>query len=89
MTEKPDDSPTLGELMNRGLYLDPGFNPDKPVLAKALHEEIKDTTVRAQANVDQQRQNANNIELITKDMEREAQRNAAEAGTPAESPDEK
>jgi|GEM_PF-3758852 hypothetical protein len=85
MDDKPEDSPTLGEQMNRALYLDPGFTPDKPTLAKALREEIDETTERAQANVDQQRQNANDIDLIAKGMKREAQRKAADAAAAAES----
>jgi hypothetical protein len=88
MDDKPEDSPTLGEQMNRALYLDPGFTPDKPTLAKALREEIDETTERAQANVDQQRQNANDIDLIAKGMKREAQRKAADAAAAAESTDE-
>ncbi len=84
----PDDSPTLGEQMNRGLYLDPGFKADKPGLVKALRDDIDDTTKRAQANVDQKRQNEHDIELIAKDMEREAKRKAAEAAAASESTDE-
>ena len=90
----PDDSPTLGEKMNRGMYLDPGFSQDKPNLVGALRDDIDDTTKRAQANVDQQRQNAHDVELIAKDMEREAHRKAleaveAETAAAAESTDEK
>jgi hypothetical protein len=69
-----DDSPTLAEQMNRGLYLDPGFKQDKPNLAGALRDDIDATTKRAQANVDQQRQNAADVELISKDLAREAHR---------------
>jgi hypothetical protein len=36
MRDKPDDTPTLGEQMNRGMYLDPGFTPDKPSLVNAI-----------------------------------------------------
>jgi hypothetical protein len=81
----PDDSPTLGEQMNRALYLDPGFNQDKPGLVGALRDDIDATTKRAQANVDQQRQNAADVELIAKDMAREEARKAAEAELPDES----
>jgi hypothetical protein len=82
-----DDSPTLGEQMNRGLYLDPGFKADKPGLVNALRDDIDDTTKRAQANVDQKRQNEHDIELIAKDMEREAKRKAAEAAEAAAAPE--
>jgi hypothetical protein len=87
-----DDSPTLAEKMNRGMYLDPGFTQDKPNLVGALRDDIDATTARAQANVDQQRQNASDVELISKELAREAQRKEAEAkaaaDAPAESPDE-
>jgi hypothetical protein len=53
-----DDTPTLGEQMNRGLYLDPGFTEDQPGLVDALREDIEDTAKRAQANLDQQRAKA-------------------------------
>jgi hypothetical protein len=58
----------------------------------AIRDDIEDTTKRAQANVDQQRQNAHDIELIAKDLEREAHRKAieaAEAAAAAKSTDEK
>jgi hypothetical protein len=89
-----DDDSTLAEKMNRGLYLDPGFkSTDKPGLVNAIRDDIDDTTIRAQANVDQKRQNEHDIELIAKDMEREAKRKAAEAAEAAakaaESTDEK
>jgi hypothetical protein len=77
MDIEPEDSPTLGEQMNRALYLDPGFTPDKPSLVKALRSDIEDTTKRAQANLDQQRQNASDVELIAKDIAREEARKAA------------
>jgi len=89
MHDKPEDSPTLGEQMNRGLYLDPGFSADKTGLMDAIREDIDDTAKRAQANVDQQRQNARDVALIAKDIEREAQRKAAEAAAAAASTDEK
>jgi hypothetical protein len=93
MSHAPDDSPTLGEQMNRALYLDPGFTADKPGLVGALRDDIDETTQRAQANLDQQRQNAHDVELIAKDMEREAHRKALEAAEAAakaaESADEK
>ncbi|HEV8021127.1 MAG TPA: hypothetical protein VGP41_07710 [Candidatus Lustribacter sp.] len=66
-----DDSPTLGEQMNNALYLDPGFTEDKPSLVDALRDEIDDTTKRAQANLDQQRANAKDVEDIVAEMERE------------------
>jgi hypothetical protein len=81
----PDDSPTLGEQMNRALYLDPGFSQDKPGLVGALRDDIDATAKRAQANVDQQRQNAAEVELIAKDIAREEARKAAEAELPDES----
>ena len=74
MDNKPEDSPTLGEQMNRGMYLDPGFTQDKPNLVGALRDDIEDTTERAQANVDQQRQNAADVDLISKELAREAHR---------------
>jgi hypothetical protein len=46
---------TLGEQMNRGLYLDPGFTEDKPGLVDALSDDIDDTVVRAQAALDKRR----------------------------------
>jgi hypothetical protein len=70
-----DDSPTLGEQMNSALYLDPGFTEDKPGLVGALRDDIEDTTKRAQANLDQQRRNASDVELIAKDLARERSRN--------------
>ena len=73
MDKEPEDSPTLGEQMNRALYLDPGFNPDKPTLVNAIRREIDETTKRAQANVDQQRQNAADVEEIASEMAREAE----------------
>ncbi len=73
-----DDSPTLAEQMNRGLYLDPGFKADKPGLVDALRDDIDDTTKRAQANVDQQRKNAADVELIAKELERETKAKALE-----------
>jgi hypothetical protein len=87
MSHTPDDSPTLGEQMNRSLYLDPGFTADKPGLVGALRDDIDETAQRAQANLDQQRRNAHDVELIAKDMEREAQRKAAAEA--AESADQK
>ncbi len=44
-----DDTPTLAEQMNRGMYLDPAFTLDKPALLDALKEEIDDTAERAKA----------------------------------------
>jgi hypothetical protein len=55
MEERPDDSPTLGEEMNRELYLDPGFTEDKPGLVEGLRAEIDETVVRAQAALDARR----------------------------------
>jgi hypothetical protein len=87
MDNKPEDSPTLGEQMNRGMYLDPGFTQDKPNLVGALRDDIDDTTKRAQANLDQQRQNAADVELIAKDLARQAHRKEL-AGEATESPEE-
>ncbi len=84
----PDDSPTLGEQMNRGLYLDPGFTEDKPGLVDALRDDIDDTTKRAQANLDQQRQNAHDVELIAKELEREAHRKALRSRKPRPRPNQ-
>jgi hypothetical protein len=56
MTEQPDeDSPTIGERMNRALYLDPGFTVEHPSLIDALHEDQDETVVRAQAALDERR----------------------------------
>ena len=85
MHDDPEDSPTLGEQMNRAMYLDPGFTPDKPGLVKAIREDIDETTERAQANVDQQRANEADVDRIAKEMNREAK--SAEAAA-AESADE-
>jgi hypothetical protein len=71
MDNKPEDSPTLGELMNRGLYLDPGFTQDKPNLVSAIRDDIDATAKRAQANLDQQRRNAADVEEIAADIARE------------------
>jgi hypothetical protein len=79
MRDKPDDTPTLGEQMNRGMYLDPGFTPDKPKLVDAIRDDIDATAKRAQANLDQTRANASDVELIAKDIAREEKRKAAEA----------
>jgi len=75
MDDKPEDSPTVGEQMNRALYLDPGFTQDKPNLLGALRDEIGDTVKRAQANVDQQRANQADIERLAKKMARERDAN--------------
>jgi hypothetical protein len=83
-----DDSPTLAEKMNRGMYLDPGFSQDRPNLVGAVRDDIDATTKRAQANVDQQRQNASDVELIAKDLAREAHRKELAEEAAAESPDE-
>jgi hypothetical protein len=88
-----DDSPTLAEKMNRGMYLDPGFTQDKPNLVGALRDDIDATAARAQANLDQQRQNAADVELLSKELAREAHRKeleaqAAASGEPPESPDQ-
>jgi hypothetical protein len=68
-----DDSPTLGEQMNSALYLDPGFSEDKPKLVDAVRKEIDDTVGRAQANLDQQRRNADDVDQIAKDMARKGE----------------
>lgn len=88
-----DDSPTLAEKMNRGMYLDPAFTQDKPNLIGALRDDIDATTARAQANVDQQRQNAADVELISKDLARETNRKElaaqeAAGAEPADSADQ-
>jgi hypothetical protein len=72
MHDRPDDTPTLGEQMNRGMGLDPGFTLERPNLVDAIRDETDSTVRRAQANVDQQRQNATDVERISKEMEREA-----------------
>jgi hypothetical protein len=77
MRDKPDDTPTIGERMNRALGLDPGFTLDHPSLVDAVREDTDSTVKRAQHNVDQQRQNAADIERIAKEMEREAQHETA------------
>ncbi len=42
-----EDRPTIGEQMNRELYLDPAFTLDRPGLADALEAEIDETAERA------------------------------------------
>jgi hypothetical protein len=88
-----DDSPTLAEKMNRGMYLDPAFTQDRPNLVGAIRDDIDATTARAQANLDQQRQNAADVELLSKELAREAHRKeleaqAAASGEAPESPDQ-
>ena len=78
MHDKPEDTPTVGERMNRAMGLDPAFTLDRPGLVDAVRENTDSTVKRAQANVEQQRQNAADVERIAKDMEREAKRKAAE-----------
>jgi hypothetical protein len=78
MHDKPDQTPTIGERMNRGMGLDPGFTLERPDLVSAVREGTDDTVKRAQANVDQQRQNEADVLRIAKDMEREAKRKEAE-----------
>jgi hypothetical protein len=78
MRDGPDDSPTLGEQMNRGMGLDPGFSLDKPSVVNHLREETDSTVRRAQANLDQQRANAADIETIAKELERERQAHEAQ-----------
>jgi hypothetical protein len=75
------DDATLGEKMNRGMGLDPGFTLDRPNLVDAVRDMSDDTTKRAQKNLDQQRQNQADIEAIAADM-------AAEADVPATLPPE-
>ena len=59
MNERPsDDSPTIGESMNRALYLDPGFEQDHPSLIGALRDDQDETVVRAQAALDKRRADA-------------------------------
>ena len=86
MRDKPDDTPTIGEKMNRALGLDPGFTLERPSLVDAVRENTDSTVVRAQHNVDQQRQNAADIKRIAQEMEREAQHKAADAEAPSEEP---
>jgi hypothetical protein len=83
---RDDDSPTLGEQMNRGMGLDPGFSLDRPSVISHLREETDATVRRAQANVEQQRQNEADVERIAKELAREAK--AKEAAAAAESTDE-
>jgi len=84
MHDKPDDTPTIGERMNRGMGLDPGFTLERPNLIEAVRESTDSTVKRAQANVDQQRQNAADIARIAKDMEHDAKRKAAEEAASAD-----
>lgn len=67
------DDATIGEKMNRGLGLDPGFTLDRPSLADAAREMTDDTTKRAQRNLDQQRQNQADIEAIAAEMAAEGE----------------
>jgi hypothetical protein len=85
---RDDDSPTLGEQMNRGMGLDPGFSLDRPSVVNHLREETDSTVRRAQANVDQQRQNEADVERIAKELAREAKSKEAAAKAEAESVDE-
>ena len=62
------DDATIGEKMNRGMGLDPGFTLDRPNLAEAVRDMTDDTTKRAQRNVDQQRQNQADVEEIAAEM---------------------
>lgn len=55
MSERPDDTPTLGEQMNNALYLDPGFTEDRPSLVNALREDQDETVKRAQDALDDRR----------------------------------
>ncbi len=56
MSEQPgNDTPNIGERMNRELYLDPGFTQDRPVLVDAIRAEQDETVERAQAAVDERR----------------------------------
>ena len=55
MSDRPDDAPTLGEQMNRDLFLDPGFTEDRRPLVDALRKEQDETVKRAQAAVDERR----------------------------------
>jgi hypothetical protein len=85
---RDDDSPTLGEQMNRGMGLDPGFSLDRPSVVNHLREETDSTVRRAQANVEQQRQNEADVERIAKELAREAKSKEAAAKAAAESVDE-
>jgi hypothetical protein len=71
MEKRPEDSPTLGEQMNRALYLDPGFTPDKPSLVSAIRDDIDATTKRAQANLDQTRANEKDVAEIAAELAKE------------------
>jgi hypothetical protein len=71
MEKRPEDSPTLGEQMNRALYLDPGFTQDKPSLVSAIRDDIDATTKRAQANLDQTRANEKDIAEIAAEIAKE------------------
>jgi len=84
MHGKPDDTPTIGERMNRGMGLDPGFTLERPDLIEAVRESTDGTVLRAQENVDRQRRNAADIERIAKEMERDAKRKAAEEAASAD-----
>jgi hypothetical protein len=81
MRDRPDDAPTLGERMNRGMGLDPGFALDKPSMIDHLREDTDSTVRRAQANLDQQRANAADVERIAKELEREGKAPGAQPGS--------
>ena len=85
MNANPYASPTLGEKMNRAMGLDPGFTLERPSLVNAVRANTNSTVERAQANVEQQRQNAADIERIAKAMQREAKRKAVRARAAGES----
>jgi hypothetical protein len=56
MSERPaDDAPTIGEKMNRDLYLDPGFTAEHTSLVDAVRADQDETVERAQAAVDERR----------------------------------
>jgi hypothetical protein len=73
------DERSLGEKMNLGMGLDPGFSLEKPGLIDSVREMSDDTMKRAQHNVDQQRQNKADVEQIAAEI-------AAEQGLPATLP---
>jgi hypothetical protein len=65
------DNRSIGEKMNSGMGLNPGFSLDKPDLIDSIREMSDDTMKRAQHNVDQQRQNKADIEQIAAEIEAE------------------
>ena len=44
-----NNSPTLGEMMKKGMALDPGLTQERSGLIESIEEEIDETVARSQA----------------------------------------